>query len=281
MYSRSASSAVTATALVALLAGCVPMPEAHRPWLAIFDYFDAPQQEYDQLPYSAPALLTIAPESSRYLGSAGAHRFFVGLGRLAGPYCVIAMDVYGAQVAHQCGGVSFAGETSDGVRFSFGAFAAPSIPGAAGGFGLGSHLLVEGEAIDPLSFPAIVELMSRPRVSGDRRATDLNLDGFISDNTLRLLAVDSEHQYFLGLTDWPAARLCLFESTGIGDGEFVTSACGGRDIVIESLGGAVVHFSATGFSDETPDGWREVSDMLRVSTAPTGSDEARWGWPRD
>ncbi|MBX3093005.1 MAG: hypothetical protein KF680_00460 [Cryobacterium sp.] len=257
------------------------MTEVHHPRLAIFDHFDAPQQEYDLLPHDAPALLTITPGSSRYLGSAGVHRFFVGLGRVAGPYCVIVTDVYGAQVAQQCGGATFEGAISDGLRFSFGAFAAPSIAGAFGGFGLGPHLLVEAETVDPLSFAAVAELVSRLRVSGDRRVDGTHLDGFLSDGTLRLLAVDGEHQYFLGLTDWPAARLCLFEVAQRGADEWMTGTCGGRDIAIESLGGAVVHFSAVGFADETPDGWRQISKLLRVSVTPADPGEARWGWPPD
>lgn len=221
--------------------------------------FAAEQQIYDRLPPGAPALLTVVPGSSRYLGLVGVQHFYVARGVLD-PYCVVVTDVYGAQVFQRCGGDLFGGDLPDGVHFEFGAFWAKSAEGARGSYGLGEHLNVALGVASPRDFPAIVVLLDRAQVADDVAPSFRDDHGFYVLESMRLVAVDGENRYYFVLSTWPGMEICLIEERG----DSASGSCGWADVVLRASFDSITHFSAAGFDGEVPEGWRQLSDLVRV-----------------
>ena len=256
--------------LCVLVAGCSLVAEREHPSPPIFELFAVEQQPYDRLPAGVLVSALVALDSTRSLGSVGKYEFFVGLGRAGFRYCVVVTDVYGVLAAVQCGGESFGGDIADGVAFRFGSTAASAVPGAVGNFGLGDHLSVGLPGDNASDFAAVVELIGQPPTSADRLPDGVVNDGFLVDGRVRLLGVDGDRRFHLGLTEWPAAPMCLFETKGDRSTTTSRGTCGGRDIVLSRIGSQTAHFSAVGFDGETPEGWHQVSPLLRVKDEALG-----------
>lgn len=188
---------------------------------------------------------------------------------MAAPYCVVVADVYGSQVFHRCGGLSFGGEFVDGLRFEFGAFSSKRVESARGSYGLREYLDVELGTGSPSDYPALVELLDRVQVAEDV-ALIMRDDGFYVVDSMRLVASDGERKYFFALSRWPGMDICLIEQTA----DSQSGTCGWGDVVLQAGYDSVTYFSANGFTDEVPDGWRQLSDLVRV--AELEFDE---GWP--
>lgn len=267
MFFRSVRFFVVAV-IALVVAGCSPVDGESRVGPPIEELFAAEQQGYDRLPAGVPALLTVVPASSRYAGMVGAHHFYLARGVVA-PYCVVVIDVYGAQLFQQCGGDSFGGEYWDGLKFEFGAVWAKKAASVRGSFSLTDHLDVALKDVSPRDFPAIVELLDREQVSGDVAPGFQDHDFYVTES-MRLIAADGENRYFFVLSTWPGMEICLVEQRAdIGSG-----SCGWGDVVLHASFDSVTHFSAAGFVGEPPDGWRQLSDLVRV-----GELEFDGGWP--
>lgn len=262
--------AIAAGVALALVgAGCTQGDSPPRVVPPIDALFATEQQAYDRLPSGAPALLTVVPSSSWYAGIVGAHHFYLARGVVA-PYCVVVTDVYGAQVFQQCGGDSFGGEFSDGLRFEFGAFWAKKAESVRGSFGLTDHLDVALKDVSPRDFPAIVALLDREQVPEDISRSFQNDHGFYVHESMRLIAVDGENRYYFVLSTWPGIEICVIEER-VDSG---SGSCGWEDVVLQSSFDSVTHFAPGGFTGEVPDGWRQPSDLVRV-----GELEFDSGWP--
>lgn len=259
--------AVAATSIVLATVGCAPNDEGNHLVFPIYDLFGEEQQVHDRLPAGVPALLTTVPSSSRYLGGVGIHYFYVALGLAGAPFCLVVTDIYRAQVLQQCGGSTFGGEFADGLRFEFGALWARGIPGAAGTYQLSNHVVIEVCDDSPDGFPAIVALLDREQVPSDIPSL---YDGFYKEETMRLIGIDDDRFFYFGLSEWPGRQFCVLER----DSDTLTGTCGSSDVLLQSGFESIVHFSAEGFSGEVPDGWRQLSDLLRVAELDQDGD-----WP--
>lgn len=266
---RVAVAAVAVAALVALT-GCAQSDASHGLVSPLRERFAAEQTAFDRLPPGSPALLTVAPGSSRLLGSTGVNHFYVAEGRVA-PYCVIVMNIYAQQVAQHCGGDLFGGVLPDGRRFEFGAIWAPGIPGAESTWSLDSHLTVEELTRDLDELPLVRALLERPQSLRDLPPFAVESDRYDVDS-LRLLATDGDRSYFIALSRWGWQAYCLFELSA----DVMSGSCAPGDVVIPSSV-SIAHFSPTGFVGEVPDGWRQLSELLRVSES--GVDHGGPGYP--
>lgn len=267
--------AVVCVALAVAAAGCSPNDSQKQAAPPIEVLFSGDQHRFDKLPAGAAALLSVVPSSSRYVGNVGAHHFYLAHG-VAAPYCVVVADVYGSQVFHRCGGQSFGGEFVAGLRFEFGAFSSKRVESARGSYGLREYLDVEFGAGSPSDYPALVELLDRAQVAEDL-ALSLRDDGFYLVDSIRLIASDGDRRYFFALSRWPGMEICLIERSV----NTQSGTCGWGDIVHQAEYDSMTFFSADGFIDEVPEGWRQLSPLVRVAELDLDGGPALYPTPRE
>lgn len=226
------------------------------------------QEIYDRLPPGSPALVSIFPDSSRSIGGTGMHEFFLARGLVA-RYCVIAIDIYKVQVGQACGGGAFDGELAEGIRFAFGEFFAGSVPGSQSYMQLNLQFSAQFSlSIDepaPMIYPALEEILARPQTPPDI-PPGLDLEhGWAYPESYRLLANDRGSVYHIAMPQRSRSLVCvsLYEQDEFGNGRG-SGSCGTKDVVVYAADGLAAHFSAVGFEGETPEGWRQVTPLLRV-----------------
>lgn len=237
----------------------------------VLDLLERDQEVGDLLPPGSPALLVTVPGSSRSLGGTDAHWFFVARG-IATEFCVVAVDVYGVELGHACGGASFGGELAEGLRFEFGAFFAKPIPRAEWSVSLGPHFVYSLEMDADEWSDEFEALVSRPQVDSDIPPGASEGGGLQSVDSFRLLTVDGATSYFVAFASRPGAVVCLTSRTeGEGGTAWGSGSCGVQDVVLTSgfsaageYGSLRAHFRPAGFEGETPTGWRQVTPLLRV-----------------
>lgn len=259
--------AVGVVGLCVLVAGCTAEEQGGGARPPILDLFEQKQEIYDELPRGSPALLSVFADSSRSLGSTGIYRFFVARGLLS-RYCVIAVDVYDVQVGQVCGGDSFAGELTEGVKFAFGAFFAGQVPRAQSLMQFSAQFLISIDETPSAIYPAVEQIFARDQVPSDV-PPGVSLDPPSSDiGSYRLFADDRGAIYHISRTSWAGPLLCVsvYEQDSFGNGRG-SGSCGIKDVVLYTADGLSAHFSAAGFEGETPAGWREVMPLLRVKEA--------------
>lgn len=225
----------------------------------------------DHLPPGSPALLVTVPGSSRSMGGSDLHEFFIARG-LSAKFCVVAVDIYDVELGHACGGDSFGGELAGGIRFEFGAYFANPIPRADWEIGLSPHFSYTLDLGALEGSPEFEAIMARAQVASDIPPHAAEGPTWQDLDSIRLLTVDGDTSYFVSYAARPGAFVCLTSHTEGGDGNsWGSGGCGFQDVVLASsfsadgtYGALTAHFSAAGFEGETPEGWRQVTPLLRV-----------------
>ncbi|MBX3093004.1 MAG: hypothetical protein KF680_00455 [Cryobacterium sp.] len=256
--------AAAVVGLCVLVAGCTVGEERASPRPPVFDLLERKQEVYDRLPPGSPALLAVFADSSRSIGAMGMYEFFLARG-LTASYCVIAVDIYDVQVGQACGGGVFDGELAEGIRFAFGEFFAGSVPGTQSYMQFSAQFSISIDEPAPRSYPALEEILARPQTPSDiPPGVDLE-GGWVYPESFRLLANDRRSVYHVARVQGSRSGVCiaLYEQDEFGNGRGSIS-CGTQDVVVYNADGLAAHFSALGFEGEAPEGWRQVSPLLRV-----------------
>lgn len=247
-----------------LVAGCTAGEERANPRPPVLDLLERKQEAHDRLPPGSPALVSIFADSSRSIGGTGMYEFFLARG-LVTRYCVIAIDIYRVQVGRACGGGVFDGELAEGIRFAFGEFFADSVPGAQSYMQLSAQFSLSIDEPAPMIYPALEEILARPQAPPDI-PPGLDLErGWAYPESYRLLANDRGSVYHIARPQRSRSLVCvsLYEQDEYGNGRG-SGSCGAKDVVVYTADGLAAHFSAVGFEGESPEGWRQVTPLLRV-----------------